>query len=99
MRKILCIIAILLSFSLSPLCGMPLLTLSELSQSVSLATGGSGQLTLRGQSRDAQFSIYSITGQQVRSLKVAAGAKVTIDLPKGFYIVKSGGRSQKVVVR
>ena len=49
---------------------------------------------------DVTFNIYSITGQLIRSVRVSAGTKVTIDFPKGFYIVKCSGRwSRKVVVK
>ena len=36
----------------------------------------------------------------IKSVKVSAGTKVTIDFPKGFYIVKCVGKwSRKVVVK
>lgn len=62
--------------------------------------GGVGRLTLIAGSAAADFTIYTITGQVLRVVRVMAGERTTIEVPKGFYIVKSAGRrSLKVVVR
>lgn len=50
-------------------------------------------------STDCHFSIYSITGQLVKTVDVAASTRVTVDLPKGYYIVKCSAWARKVVVR
>ena len=50
-------------------------------------------------SDDAFFQIYSITGQMLKQLKVNAETHVTVEMPKGFYIVKYNNQwSRKVVV-
>ena len=62
--------------------------------------GGTGRIHLSAGSSDAVFNIYSITGQLLRTVRVAADSQVTIDAPKGFYIVRYGNQwSRKVVVR
>lgn len=62
--------------------------------------GGKGTIAMVAGDNDATFNIYSITGQLIKSVRVSAGTKVTIDVPKGFYIVKCTGRwSRKVVVK
>ena len=62
--------------------------------------GGKGTIAMVAGDSDATFNIYSITGQLIKSVRVNAGTKVTIDVPKGFYIVKCSGRwSRKVVVK
>ena len=62
--------------------------------------GGKGSIAMVAGESDATFNIYSITGQLIKSVRVTAGTKVTIEVPKGFYIVKCAGRwSRKVVVK
>lgn len=62
--------------------------------------GGVGQIVFTAGDSDAVFSVYAITGQLLRSVKVQAGSRATVDMPKGFYIVRCGTRwSRKVVVR
>ncbi len=62
--------------------------------------GGKGTIAMVAGDSDATFNIYSITGQLIKSVRVSAGTKVTIEIPKGFYIVKCSGRwSRKVVVK
>lgn len=64
------------------------------------AVGGKGTIALTAGESDVTFNVYSITGQLLRSVKVSAGTRVTIETPKGFYIVKCAGRwSRKVVVK
>lgn len=45
-----------------------------------------------------RFNIYSITGQMIKSIEVLDNT-VTIDLPKGFYIVKCDSWSKQLVIR
>lgn len=47
----------------------------------------------------ARFLIYSITGQMVKSVDVAAGTDVTVELPSGYYIVKTSQWSKRVIVK
>ncbi|MBQ9584764.1 MAG: T9SS type A sorting domain-containing protein [Muribaculaceae bacterium] len=62
--------------------------------------GGKGTIAMVAGENDATFNIYSITGQLIKSVRVNAGTKVTIDMPKGFYIIKCAGKwSRKVVVK
>ena len=44
------------------------------------------------------FTIYSITGQVVKSFTLNAGVEM-VDLPQGCYIIKCSQWSKKVVVR
>ena len=63
-------------------------------------TGNKGTIVLVAADSDATFSIYSVTGQLLRTVKVNAGTKITVEIPKGFYIVKCTGHwSRKVVVK
>lgn len=73
----------------------------EQSRSVSATVqGGVGHITLWAGNDAEEFSLYSITGQLLRVVQVPANSQVTIDAPKGFYIVRCGSRwSRKVVVR
>lgn len=49
-------------------------------------------------SEQTRFEIYSITGQQVKSVTIN-GESQTIELPKGCYIVRSPQWSKKVIVK
>ena len=61
--------------------------------------GGDGRIVLTAGSEDAVFQIYSITGQMVKQVKVNAESHVSVEMPKGFYIVKFNNQwSRKVVV-
>ena len=73
---------------------------TELATAEASAQGGVGHMMLIAGESDIVFGVYSITGQLLRTVKVAAGSRVTIEMPKGFYIVRCGNRgSRKVVVR
>ena len=64
------------------------------------ASGEQGHILLTAGTADAVFSVYSITGQQMKVLRVPAGTHATLELPRGFYIVKCNNQwSRKVVVR
>ncbi|MBQ4138677.1 MAG: T9SS type A sorting domain-containing protein [Muribaculaceae bacterium] len=61
--------------------------------------GGDGHIYLTAGNEDAVFQIYSITGQMVKQLKVNAESHASVEMPKGFYIVKYNNQwSRKVVV-
>lgn len=63
---------------------------------------GNGTLTLRV-NRDSdhpvRFMIYSITGQMVKTTDLAPGEELTVDLPQGYYIVKTAQWSKRVTVK
>ena len=64
------------------------------------ATGGTGRITLSAGSSDAVFQIYSITGQLIKTVRVNADSHSTVEMPKGFYVVKCNGQwSRKVIVK
>ena len=46
-----------------------------------------------------RFEIYSITGQLVKAVELQAARAERIELPQGCYIVRTPGRSQKIVVK
>ncbi len=59
-----------------------------------------GRIVLSAGTSDATFGIYSITGQLLRTVRIAAESHTTIEMPKGFYIVRCNGSwSRKVVVK
>ena len=64
------------------------------------AQGAEGRIVFTAGSNDATFNVYSITGQLVKVVRVSAEQRVSVDFPKGFYIVKCSNQwSRKVVVR
>ena len=74
--------------------------IEQVSGDETTVTGGKGTIAMVAGDSDATFNIYSITGQLIKTVKVSAGTRMTIDMPKGFYIVKCAGRwSRKVVVK
>jgi hypothetical protein len=72
----------------------------QVSSDETTVVGGKGTIAMVAGDSDATFNIFSITGQLIKTVRVNAGTKVTIDVPKGFYIVKCAGKwSRKVVVK
>ena len=66
----------------------------------SAAQGAEGRIVFTAGSNDATFNVYSITGQLVKVVRVSAEQRVSVDFPKGFYIVRCSNQwSRKVVVR
>ena len=64
------------------------------------AQGSEGRIIFTAGNSDATFNVYSITGQLVKVVRVNADQRVSVDFPKGFYIVKCSNQwSRKVVVR
>ncbi len=62
--------------------------------------GAEGRIIFTAGNSDATFNVYSITGQLVKVVRVSAEQRVSVELPKGFYIVKFSSQwSRKVVVR
>lgn len=57
----------------------------------------SGGIELQA-NEQTRVEIYSITGQQVKSVTIGAET-VTVELPNGCYIVRTPRSSKKVVVR
>lgn len=72
----------------------------ENASSAPSVSGGVGHITFSAGSADAVFSIYSITGQLLKTVRVGADGHVTMEIPKGFYVVRCGSQwSRKVVVK
>ncbi|MBR7012853.1 MAG: T9SS type A sorting domain-containing protein [Muribaculaceae bacterium] len=64
------------------------------------ALGAEGRIVFVAGNSDAAFNVYSITGQLVKVVRVSADQRVSVDFPKGFYIVRCSNQwSRKVVVR
>lgn len=58
---------------------------------------GQIEITVPGD-EERNVTIYALTGQIIKSLNVAPGV-TTVDLPKGYYIVKCDRISCRVVVK
>lgn len=61
-------------------------------------TDGALELTAPDPDATIRFEIYSITGQLVKAVELRAGTE-RLELPQGCYIVRTPGRSQKIVVK
>lgn len=77
--------------------------ISEYVSSVSIPTAPTMEVThsgieLTSYRNVTRFSIYSITGQIIKSVEVSDGT-VTVELPKGYYIVKCDEWVKRVVIR
>jgi len=72
----------------------------ETATATPVAQGAEGRIVFTAGNSDATFNIYSITGQLIKVVRVAAEQRASVEFPKGFYIVKCGNQwSRKVVVR
>lgn len=102
MKKILAILLVLCSVTATPIvtAAAPVSSRVEAVSNEPQVLGGKGSITLIAGDEDATFRLYSVTGQLLRTVKVSAQGRVTIDMKKGFYLVKCAGHwSHKVVVK
>lgn len=92
----------LLTTGVTPAMGAPAADSAqrELPAQTSSVQVRAGYLELQVSGTEAvTFHIYAITGQQVRSVNVPGGTTVSVDLPKGVYIVKGDHWAKQVVIR
>ena len=104
MKKILTILLVSLAFGgVSAYAEPEGATVAQRIESASatpVVKGGVGRIYLTAGNAYASFSIYSITGQLLKVVKLTDDSHVSVELPKGFYIVRcSGFGSVKVVVK
>lgn len=59
---------------------------------------GVGSVSIVNPGNEITFTIYSITGQVVKSFVMPTG-NASIELPKGFYIIKCNLWSRKIVIK
>lgn len=59
---------------------------------------GHVELSANG-SQPASFAIYAITGQLVKTVTVSPGTSITVELPKGIYVVRGDNWAKQIVVR
>ena len=72
----------------------------ELNAGNASVEGMSGHIRLTAGSTSVTFSIYSITGQLLRTVRVERESSVTVEIPKGFYVVRlERAWSRKVIVK
>ena len=99
------VIVILMMIVACDMCGAwanpePVPAVAENVANVASVKGGVGTIYLVAGSSDATFNIYAITGQLLKSVKVSADNHTTVEMPKGFYIVRYNNLwSRKVVVK
>lgn len=103
MKKILLILAMALALTASGVGAMAMPAPAQGVES-SLPAGGPSVKALNGGVELSvpdgveTFVFYSITGQVIKQVQVSAGI-VTVDLPRGCYIIKCSRWSKKVVVK
>ncbi len=59
---------------------------------------GHVELSANG-SQPTNFAIYAITGQLVKTVMVSPGTSMTVELPKGIYVVRGDNWAKQIVVR
>ena len=103
MKRVLYILVCLLATGMTQAVPAPDNFLPQRVETVStgpIAQGAEGRIIFTAGNSDAAFNVYSITGQLVKVVRVSAEQRISVDFPKGFYIVKCGNQwSRKVVVR
>lgn len=62
------------------------------------AQGATGEILIRS-GIDLSGKIYTVSGQEIRTLTLSAGSTEQIALPQGIYLVSGNGEVQKVIVR
>ena len=103
MKRALYIVVCLLAVGLAQAVPVPDNFLPQRVETVTTgptALGAEGRIVFTAGNNDAVFNVYSITGQLVKVVRVSADQRVSVDFPKGFYIVRCSNQwSRKVVVR
>lgn len=103
MRRVLYILACLLVIGMAQAVPTPDNYLQQRIENAAtgpVAQGAEGRIVFTAGNSDAVFNVYSITGQLIKVVRVAADQRTSVDFPKGFYIVKCSSQwSRKVVVR
>ena len=102
MKKILSILLVCAAFGMASAWASPEPdpAVIESVGNTAVVKGGQGYIYFAAGNVDATFSIYSITGQLMKTVKVSADGHTSVDMPKGFYIVRYGSQwSRKVVVK
>ncbi len=101
MKKVLYVLALTMALWMTPQSAMCDNTgMQQRVESTSSVTGGTGCITLVAGSSDAVFQVYSITGQLLKTVRLSADGHTSVDIPKGFYVVRCNGQwSRKVIVR
>lgn len=103
MKRVLYIVICLLAFGAGQAMPAPdnfLPQRIETSATGPSAQGAEGRIIFTAGNSDAVFNVYSITGQLIKVVRVSAEQRASVDVPKGFYIVKCSNQwSRKVVVR
>lgn len=99
MKKLLFILLTMVTLAAVPLSATPARDSLDRVESTTVA-GVSGGIELRNNTAEAQrIFIYTITGQMLRSLTIEPGQTLSVDLPAGYYIIKTPDHSRRVLVR
>lgn len=73
------------------------ISVNAVSQPTIKALNGSIAITVPGDNL-VHFQVFSITGQAIKSITLGQGT-TTIELPKGYYIVKCSHWSKTIIVK
>lgn len=89
----------LMGFGSSAVYAFPTQTSSTITNNQASVKASSGAITLTANSEEPVcFQIFSITGQAVKTITLSQGS-TTIELPRGYYIVKCDCWSKTVIVK
>ena len=107
MRRIVTLAIITLHFALASLAMEPEVRLIQ-QQHQAIEANDADCITVSNQtvtitnntSDTCTFSIYCVTGQAVKTIRLGAGNHASFELPKGFYVIKCNNDwSRKIIVR
>lgn len=89
----------LMGFSSSAVYAFPSQATSSTIGNQASVRASSGAITLTANSEEPIcFQIFSITGQAIKNITISQGS-TTIELPRGYYIVKCNHWSKTVIVK
>lgn len=89
----------LMGFSSSAVYALPTQDTCSVIGNQASVRASSGVITLTANSDEPIcFQIYSITGQAIKNITISQGS-ATIELPRGYYIVKCDHWSKTVIVK
>lgn len=65
----------------------------------SYVISGEGAITIFNTDEANNYYVYSITGQLIKTVRIAPDSNLTIELPQGYYIIRCQQWVRKILVK
>lgn len=99
MKQILRSLLVALALVATPLAICAAISSAQTSEAVQVTPGNGFVRFELLDDQSVTVAIYSITGQRVKQLSITPGHPVEVELPAGYYIVKTPHGSYRILVK